>query len=52
MKVTFDRKEYHMRMVEKDCPKSSSGTRQTNGDFLRFFACTMRVKDFNSCQVT
>jgi hypothetical protein len=51
MKITFDREERHGRIVEKDCPKSSSGTRQTNGDFLCFFACTTRAKDFNSSQV-
>jgi hypothetical protein len=51
MKIIFDREERHGRMVEKDYSKSSSGTRQTNGDFLCFFACTTRAKDFSLGQV-
>jgi hypothetical protein len=49
--MIFDREERHVRMVEKDCPMSSPGDRLKNDDFLRFFACTMRAKDFNSGQV-
>jgi hypothetical protein len=37
MKVTFDRKEHHVRMLEKDCLKSSSGTLQIDDDFFAFF---------------
>jgi hypothetical protein len=41
-------------MVEKYAAKSSPalGRQKENRNFFDFFACTMRVKFFNSLQVT